>query len=247
MSEKLSLTPEELAEAIELYKTKRADGGDSSPTKEADPEPAENADSGAACGKKDSEETDCQNTDGGDPLKAIEARRDKRKDNDFPDDKAAVKQMDEDIGTLLKMIEQLKAKADFDSAPSAVKKDEDDEKAGAKPMNADSVDAIVRERVGMLRICDKLHLDGADGMTISQIKKAIIGAVKPTLRLDGKNSSYIDALYEITLDEINARKDTDYQRRQMFNADSVSRQRQQPSGAFSRRQKMIDDMDGGND
>lgn len=99
----------------------------------------------------------------------------------------------------------------------------------------------------MLRICDKLRLDGTDSMTIPQLKKAIIGAVKPSLRLDGKSGSYIDALYEIALDEINARKDTDYQRRQMFNADGVSRRRQQPSGAFSRRQKMIDDMDGGND
>lgn len=249
MSEKLPLTPEELAEAIELYRAKlvsRTDGEDTPPAKDADPEPAENEDGSAACGKKDAEDIDCQNTDGGDPLKAIEARRDKRKDSDIPSDKASIKQMDEDIGTLLQMIEQLKAKADFDSAPSVVKKGEESEKAGAKPMNADSVDAIVRERVGMLRICDKLRLDGTDSMTIPQLKKAIIGAMKPTLRLDGKSGSYIDALYEIALDEINARKDTDYQRRQMFNADGVSRRRQQPSGAFSRRQKMIDDMDGGN-
>ena len=267
MDPKNNLTPEELAEAIALYKAKKKADGDPAPAP-ADPKSADGDDKSAK--KTDSGDGDKANGSdvppkpasstptpkpaGGDPVKAVKDRRDSRKADGDPKDtdsaKKVIAQQDEDIDTLLKIIEQMKAKSDFDSAPStpAAKKDssgckEDCDKP--KPMNADSVDAIVRERVSMLRLCDRLNLDGADNMTISQMKKAIIKSVKPTMRLDGQSETYINAAFDIARDEINARKDTNYQRRQMFNTDSAGQKPAQPAGALSRRQQMIDDMDGG--
>ena len=243
-----NLTPEELEEAIKQFKAKRAahaDGSDEGKKPEAIP--AKEAGGSPDCAKKDGDNSE-ENTDGDDPVKMIKDRRDRRKDNEPEDGKASIKQMDEDIGTLLKIIEQMKAKADCASAPTAVKKDEDESKPKEpeKPMNADSVDAVVRERVGLLRVCDKLHLDSVDDLTIPQLKRAVIKAVKPTLRLDGQSDDYIDAAYDIALGEVNARKDTNYQRGQMFHADAAPAPRE-PSGASARRQQMIHDMDGGNE
>ena len=116
-----------------------------------------------------------------------------------------------------------------------------------KAMNADSVDAIVQERISLLRLGDRLNLDGTDAMTIPQLKRAIIKAVKPTLRLDGQSEVYIDAAFAIARDEVEARKGTEYQRRQMFNTDSAPRKAPEPAGATARRNQMIEDMDGGNE
>ena len=77
----------------------------------------------------------------------------------------------------------MKAKSDFDSAPAVKKDGEDCAKTDGgdkgKAMNADSVDAIVQERISLLRLGDRLNLDGTDAMTIPQLKRAIIKAVKP--------------------------------------------------------------------
>ena len=145
----------------------------------------------------------------------------------------------------------MKAKSDFDSAPAVKKDGEDCDKTDGgdkgKAMNADSVDAIVQERISLLRLGDRLNLDGTDSMTIPQLKRAIIKAVKPTLRLDGKSEVYIDAAFSIARDEVEARKGTEYQRRQMFNTDSAQRKAPEPAGATARRNQMIEDMDGGNE
>ena len=86
-------------------------------------------------------------------------------------------------------------------------------------MNADSIDALVKARVSVIRVGDKLNLDGLDTMSLSQAKKAIINAVIPSLRLDGKSDVYIDALYDRAVAEVDSRteKGVEYQIRQMFN------------------------------
>ena len=261
MDPKYDLTPEEMDEAVKQFKARRADGGDTAPV---DPKkegggdsPAKNSDGG--CGKTDgTPKDDCddpgKNADGGDPVKMVKDRRDSRKSDGTPQDtdsaKKVIAQQDADIDSLLKVIEQMKAKSDFDSAP-AVKKDGENPKADGegkpKPMNADSVDAIVQERISLLRLGDRLNLDGTDAMTIPQLKRAIIKAVKPTLRLDGQSEVYIDAAFAIARDEVEAHKGTEYQRRQMFNTDSAPRKAPEPAGATARRNQMIEDMDGGNE
>ena len=111
-------------------------------------------------------------------------------------------------------------------------------------MNADSIDEIIRERVKLARIGDRLNMDGLENMNIVDAKKAIINHVKPSMRLDGTSRAYVDAAFDIALSEINERKGTNHQRKQMFNADSV--QTTKTSSAAEARQRMIEKRNGGN-
>lgn len=170
---------------------------------------------------------------------------------------ATIAQMDEDLCTLLDVIDTLTAQKDFagdsgsgcegnqDGDEPPAKEDGDDE---GKSMNADSVDALVRERVSLVRMGEKLNLDGLEDMSITDARKAIIKAVKPGMRLDGKSPAYIKAAFDLAKDTMNARKDTNYQRAQMMNgtrrADGAG---SKPAGAKAARQRMIDNMgNGGN-
>ena len=251
MDPKYDLTPEEMDEAVRQFKARRADGSDPAPAepkKDGGDPPDKKTDGGDSNTdgnepKKDGGDAPGSNTDGGDPVKMVKDRRDGRKADGAPKDtesaKKVIAQQDADIDALLKVIEQMKAKSDFDSAPAVKKDGEDCAKTDGgdkgKAMNADSVDAIVQERISLLRLGDRLNLDGTDAMTIPQLKRAIIKAVKPTLRLDGQSEVYIDAAF------------TEYQRRQMFNTDSAPRKAPEPAGATARRNQMIEDMDGGNE
>lgn len=107
-------------------------------------------------------------------------------------------------------------------------------------MNADSVDEMIRTRVQIGITANKLNLDGLEKMKLIDAKKAIVKAVRPTLNLDGKNSAYVDALFDLACKDVDAasRKDTKYQRKQMFNGDSKAAN--VGSAANEARQKMID-------
>lgn len=108
-------------------------------------------------------------------------------------------------------------------------------------VNADSVDAIVRTRIQLGMVGRKLNLDGLEMMRIVDAKKAIINAVRPGLRLDGKSTAYINAAYDMAVGTIEAGtvKDTNYQKQQMFNKDG--RNTAEPvEGSAAARQRMID-------
>ena len=130
-----------------------------------------------------------------------------------------------------------KTDGDDDPIPSATP-------SGVVPgavMNADSVDAIVRQRVQIGVVGSMLNLDGIESMSLPAAKMAIIKAVRPGIRLDGKSSAYIDAAFDCAVADVKARsrKDTGYQKRQMFNRDSA----QDPGDGMSanaRRQAMIE-------
>ena len=84
----------------------------------------------------------------------------------------------------------------------------------------------MRERTKLLRIGDRLNLDGLDDMNVGQMKSAIIKAINPNLRLDGKSAKYVDAAFDIAVENIRE-KSTDRQRRSMMN------NRRTDSGDFS--------------
>lgn len=112
----------------------------------------------------------------------------------------------------------------------------------AKPvMNADSVDAIVRQRIQLGMIGRKLNMDGLENMSIAEGKKAVIRAVRPSLNLDGKSAAYINAAYDCAIADVGERtgKGVDYQKRQMFNKDSAAVKSDGQSSADAR-QRMID-------
>jgi len=107
-------------------------------------------------------------------------------------------------------------------------------------LNMDSIDRIVRQRIKLGMIGRSLNLDGLENLSIRQAKKKIIKAVRPSVRLDGKSETYINAMFEIAVKDAKekAKKDTKYQKRQMFNKDSAPVKVSENS-ADAKREKMI--------
>lgn len=134
--------------------------------------------------------------------------------------------------------------ADVPPAPQAeqasqpiIKKEEE------TPMNMDSIDAIVSQKLELGKIGTKLNLDGLETMDIKEAKQKVIMAVKPSMRLDGKSDAYIDAAYEMAKDIANDMKTTNDQREQMASGqrlDSMDCEVKGPScSAYEARQNLI--------
>ena len=238
------LTPEKIARLVEEYKQRQA-------------QRMENTNPTADEGTNPDEQT----TDEGekDPVQEVKDRRDRRDasgDCETMDEASGViAQQDEDIQKLLDFIAQLQAKIDFDeaSAEEEAKTDGEGENAEANadegehqedPLNMDSIDAYVNQKIELIRLGDKLNMDGLDTMKPTEAKKAIIKKVHPNIRLDGKGSAYINAMFDIAKESVGKRKDVDYQRQQMFRGDSAHNK--PVDGQNEARRRMIEKMDGGN-
>lgn len=238
------LTPEEIARLVEEYKQRQAQRMENTnPTTDEGTNPEE------------------QTTDEGekDPVQEVKDRRDRRDasgDCETMDEASGViAQQDEDIQKLLDFIAQLQAKIDFDeaSAEEEAKTDNEGETAEANadeeepqenPLNMDSIDAYVNQKIELIRLGDKLNLDGIETMKPMDAKKAIIKKVHPNIRLDGKDTAYINAMFDIAKESVGKRKDVDYQRQQMFRGDSAHNK--PVDGQNEARRRMIEKMDGGN-
>lgn len=133
----------------------------------------------------------------------------------------------EDINTLLSMLEKSAARADAleatqEQQPTA---DGDDCTDASKPaMNTDSADVqeLVRERVELIRLGDRLNLDGMDSLPVKAAKAAIVSKVIPGMNLKGRGDAYLDAAYDIAKSKATARRTVNDQRAQVFNADSAN-------------------------
>lgn len=246
------MTPEDLAAAIKAFQERKAarmGGGHGDETPPATEPAAVPPAAPAAVGGEKKDE--------GDPVQVVKDRRDRRDADGDPDTLenalGVIAQMDEDIGTLLDVLEASQAKQDFDEAtttkePNAdegegEKKDGDDE--GRAGINADAADKIFRDRIELVRLGDRLNLDGIESMSVLDAQKAIITAVNPGMRLDGKSSVYIKAAFDLAKDTMNARKGTDYQRSQMTSGGRRSNSADVPN-AKKARENMIARQNGGN-
>ena len=241
-----SLTPEELEQAIKEYKAKRAEEAvieDVNSDDESQEEEAVSAD-----------EDDVQEGSTPEDIAQLVKDRKDRRDNEPQDEdaKKVIAEQNEDIDMLLAALEKLIAetKANADSQAEEESMDEEEENKDSsedesKSLNADSADKIVRQRLAICRIGDKLNMDGLENMSIKQAKRAIISKVLPAMRVDGKSESYIDAMYDLAVGEVKNRKSVSYQKKQMFN-EQKRRNDSTESMASSARKKMID-REGGNE
>lgn len=132
----------------------------------------------------------------------------------------------EDINTLLSMLEKSAARADAleatqEQQPTA---DGDDCPESKPAMNTDSADVqeLVRERVELIRLGDRLNLDGMDSLPVKAAKAAIVNKVIPGMNLKGRGDAYLDAAYDIAKSKATARRTVNDQRAQVFNADSAN-------------------------
>lgn len=229
----VDLSPEQLEEAIALWKAKNATPGEGeapaaapmidgdAPEPKAEPapdevqpEPAPAPEAPAPAG-----------TSVEDMVAMVKDRRDRRDCGT-----GLMQQQDEDIDTLLACIEKLLAEKTAPvpgadcldgegmepvAEPAPIEENTDSSDDKSKSINADSADEIFRQRLSICRIGDKLHLDGLESKSIVDGKKAIIAKVLPTMRLDGKSRAYIDACYDLAVGEVSKRKDVTYQKQQM--------------------------------
>ena len=92
----------------------------------------------------------------------------------------------------------------------------------------------------VVRVGDRLNMDGLETMSVKGAKKAILKKLKPTLRLDGKSAAYVNAAFDMAVGELNARKGTNYQRQQMTRQDSAAPPKKAVGSAADARQKMIE-------
>lgn len=243
------LTPEEIAQLVEEYKKRKEQrmlNNQPAADSEGEENTPENQDEG--------EET------AADPVQEVKENRDRRDaagDCETMDEaNGMIAQQDSDIQKLLDFIAQLQAKIDFDEASSEETNtdEEGDPQPEAAPaeekkeesLNMDSIDAIVSQKIELIRLGDKLHMDGIETMKPMDAKKAIIKKVNPNIRLDGKDKAYIDAMYDITKESIGKRKGVDYQRQQMRGdaAEKGTRKAPDAQSAAAKRAGMIARMDG---
>lgn len=243
------LTPEEIAQLVEEYKKRKEQrmlNNQPAADAEGEEDTPENQDEG--------EET------AADPVQEVKENRDRRDaagDCETMDEaNGMIAQQDSDIQKLLDFIAQLQAKIDFDEASSEETNtdEEGDPQPEAAPaeekkeesLNMDSIDAIVSQKIELIRLGDKLHMDGIETMKPMDAKKAIIKKVNPNIRLDGKDKAYVDAMYDITKESIGKRKGVDYQRQQMRGdaAEKETRKAPDAQSAAAKRAGMIARMDG---
>ena len=247
-----SLTPEELEQAIKEYKAKRAEEA-----VDSEEEVIEDVNSDNESQEEEAVSADEDDTHEGstpeDIAQLVKDRKDRR-DNEPQDEdaKKVIAEQNEDIDMLLAALEKLIAetKANADSQAEEENMDEEEENKDSsedesKSLNADSADKIVRQRLAICRIGDKLNMDGLENMSIKQAKRAIISKVLPAMRVDGKSESYIDAMYDLAVGEVKNRKSVSYQKKQMVN-EQKRRNDSTESMASSARKKMID-REGGNE
>lgn len=245
-----AMSPEEMTAAVEAFKQRREERMAST-----DPEaPAEEAamDNSVEeqAGETAAEETAQDSTEEQDVVQTVKDRRDRRDAEGDPEDidkaMGVIAQQDEDIDTLLGVIDVLKA-ANIDSAESCNKDAEGDtEEATAadgdeeKAANADRADSAndFREMLRVVRIGDKLNMDGLETMSVKAAKVAVLKKLKPALRLDGKSNAYVNAAFDMAVNDMKSRKDTNYQRQQMMHKDS--KPTKAIGSASEARQKMID-------
>lgn len=248
------MSPEDLTAAVEAFQQRRAErmgatdndvapempvGDDESVAEKVADEATEETAAPAAEGDKDA-------------VQMVKDRRDRRDAEGDPEemDKAmgVIAQQDEDIDTLLGVIDVLQAAnaAETSTDSDEENKDADDEenKDGCEDnSNADRKDSKddFREMLRVVRIGDKLRMDGLEMMSVKGAKKAILKKLKPSLRLDGKSMAYVNAAFDMAVNDMNSvRKDTNYQRKQMtMNKDSKPTEKSVGSAAEAR-QRMID-------
>lgn len=239
-----NLSPEELEAAIALYKAQQAanqaagEGMDEDLPQEGTEE------------EKNPVERVRENID----------RRDSEGEGMAPEE--IIAEQKEDLDTLLAEIDRLQAESDMngdedektaadeEGLPNQEETDSEEENGGeeaeeaGKAVNRDSVDRIVRNRLDICRMADKLHLDGVEGLSVREGRKRIIKAVNPKINLDGKSDSYINAAYDIAKQSFHERKSTDDQRRKMVSG-KVRMDAKAESNSSSARRDMIARMTGG--
>ncbi len=255
-------TPEKLNDAVEAFKKRRDERMKAAADGNTDP----NTDALEETETPKEEQASGSEEGGKDVVQNVKDRRDRRDAEGDPQDldgaMDVIAQQDEDIDSLLGIIDVLKAAkagsldsddenqdedenqdGDDEEAPEKADGDDCTAKDGCGPRKGDKKDRAdsagdFRELLRVVRVGDRLNMDGLESMSVKGAKKAVLKKLKPTLRLDGKSSAYVSAAFDMAVSELKSRKDTNFQRGQMMRQDS--RPSKSVGSAAEARQRMID-------
>ena len=238
----INMTPEELMEAINFYKASKAKdpGDEGAPDEKA-------KDEGEELEAVDPEEKIIQ--DGVDPELTGGNEADENKDGG----PGCIAKLIAATKELLRAVESEYGTGDMgmdgeacEDGSDCPKKDGSDDKS--KSMNNDSSD-IFLQKLKVCRVGDKLNLDGLEGKSLIDAKKAIVKKVLPEIRLDGKDDDYVNVAYDLAVGVASKRKGVAYQRKQMTggNSNRLDSAVGTPNGSMAAdsRKKMIE-REGGN-
>ena len=122
-----------------------------------------------------------------------------------PEVKVAIEKMRKDSAEMKKEADKLQAK--FDALEAELKKEKEGRKADAEKAKA-NFDEAVKARVELLKVAEAHKVVNADSMTDTEIKTAVIKAVRgDAINLDGKSADYIEAAYDMAKADVKQHED----------------------------------------
>lgn len=201
-----NLTPEQLQAAVDMYLAAHPD---------------------AVTQQDDDEQKD--------PVEEVRQNVDRRDEDISAVGVEEIPAMQEEIKTLLDVIDEMKGNADMntddgDDDPNKTQQDEGDDldntddddpektdpsnedddetqaSAEDKNMTMDSVERNFGEMYSIVQMASKLGLTGYVPRSVLDGKKRIIKAINPAVKLDGKSRAYIDGAYNAAVAMAGSRK-----------------------------------------
>ena len=122
-----------------------------------------------------------------------------------PEVKVEIEKMRKDSAEAKKEADKLQAK--FDALEAELAKEKEGRKADAEKAKA-NFDEAIKARVELLKVAEAHKVANADSMTDTEIKTAVIKAVRgDSINLDGKSADYIEAAFDMAKADIKQHED----------------------------------------
>ena len=122
-----------------------------------------------------------------------------------PEVKVEIEKMRKDSADAKKEFDKLQAK--YDALDAELKKEQEGRKADAEKAKA-NFDEAIKARVELLKVAEAHKVANADSMTDTEIKTAVIKAVRgDAINLDGKSTDYIDAAFDMAKADVKQHED----------------------------------------
>lgn len=122
-----------------------------------------------------------------------------------PEVKVEIEKMRKDSAEAKKAMDTMQAK--FDALEADLKKEQEGRKADAEAHKA-NFDEAVKARVELLKVAEAHKVANADSMTDTEIKVAVIKAVRgDSINLEGKSADYIEAAFDMAKADIKQHED----------------------------------------
>ena len=122
-----------------------------------------------------------------------------------PEVKVEIEKMRKDSADAKKEADKLQAK--YDALEAELAKEKEGRKADAEKAKA-NFDEAIKARVELLKVAEAHKVANADSMTDTEIKTAVIKAVRgDAINLDGKSADYIEAAFDMAKADVKQHED----------------------------------------